>query len=167
MKFYCDGSRVGMNDPCGPAIGWAAVCDQGVLAQGARIGGSNINAEMLAVRDLLRVVTLCRKRFVQRLQEAGEAVVVVTDSLTTLQILNGMRKEPGSFDLNTSENYRIAAEVLEAERKLKGLGIPVQYEHIRGHQESMGNNFADFVANGAAVSLLREARLNTPAIHAV
>lgn len=30
MKFYTDGSRVGLSDDT-PVIGWAAVCDKGVV----------------------------------------------------------------------------------------------------------------------------------------
>lgn len=30
MKFYTDGSRIGLNNGT-PVIGWAAVCDKGVV----------------------------------------------------------------------------------------------------------------------------------------
>jgi hypothetical protein len=55
MKFYTDGSRI--NGKEGFIIGWSAVCELGVLASSSQIGGSNINAEIFAIRDLLKYLT--------------------------------------------------------------------------------------------------------------
>ncbi len=52
MKFYTDGSRIGLQKN-NPIIGWVAVCDCGVICTGSQIGSSNINAEIFAIRDLL------------------------------------------------------------------------------------------------------------------
>ena len=52
MKFYTDGSRIGLHKG-DPLLGWGAVCVSGVVASGSQIGGSNINAEMLAIKGLL------------------------------------------------------------------------------------------------------------------
>ena len=52
MKFYTDGSRIGLHTG-NPIIGWGAVCQYGVLCNGSQFGGSNINAEIFAIRDLL------------------------------------------------------------------------------------------------------------------
>lgn len=38
MKFYTDGSRVGLSNGT-PVIGWAAVCDKGVVHSDADCGG--------------------------------------------------------------------------------------------------------------------------------
>ena len=52
MKFYTDGSRI--NGKEGFIIGWSAVCELRVLSSSSQIGGSNINAEIFAIRDLLK-----------------------------------------------------------------------------------------------------------------
>ncbi|WP_368246586.1 MULTISPECIES: hypothetical protein [Clostridium] len=48
MKFYTDGSRIGLHEDR-TIIGWAAVCDLGVICSDAKVGGSNVNAEMFVI----------------------------------------------------------------------------------------------------------------------
>lgn len=83
MIFYTDGSRIGLNKPDSQVyIGWGAVCDSGVVCTGSQIGGSNINAEIFAIRDLLnKLITFKRK-----LVENEEVISIQTDSLTFIQI---------------------------------------------------------------------------------
>lgn len=158
MEVYCDGSRIGLQRGS-PVIGWAGVCNQGVIVSKSREGGSNVNAEMFAIRDTLQSLIAYRYRMLQTCVEEGDTVLkIVTDSKVSLQILNGMMKDPGAFDLNDSENYRAAHEAIGYMDKIKSkFGMDVQFEHVRGHQGHLGNSFADYVAvqasNSLAVSL--------------
>ena len=152
MKFYCDGSRVQCDGDY--AIGWAAVCGAGRVVSDGRFGGSNINAEMLAIKSLLENLCKYRGVWVRNWAESGESVEVVTDSLTSLQIINGYLKAPQEYDLFESENYRIADEIAQYLKKLRERGVLVQWKHIRGHgrdetmtaDDVLGNAFADYVA---------------------
>ncbi|GEM_PF-6897144 len=74
MKFWTDGSRIGLHKGA-PIIGWGAVCDIGVVALGARVGGSNINAEMMAIADLLKRLIAYRLKLIEK-----ESVIhIITD----------------------------------------------------------------------------------------
>ncbi len=74
MDFYTDGSRIGHVGNF--VIGWGAICEYGVLATGSQVGGSNINAEIFAIRDLLKYL---RNKNVKILDGEKEAEIV-TDS---------------------------------------------------------------------------------------
>lgn len=63
MKFYTDGSRI--NGKEGFIIGWSAVCESGVLSSDSQIGGSNINAEIFAIRDLLKYLINKRVKIIR------------------------------------------------------------------------------------------------------
>lgn len=160
MKFYCDGSRIGLNENR-PTIGWAAVYMHGPIASGAQVGGSNINAEMYAIRDGLKNLRSYRRALLKQIVESGDVVEVVTDSLTSLQIIQGYLKGPESYDLDESLNYRLADEIARYVHELDSLGVTVQWKHVRGHgrDESMttedviGNAFADHVATQEAQRL--------------
>lgn len=74
MKFYTDGSRIGHVGNF--VIGWGAVCEHGVLVVGSRVGGSNINAEIFAIRDLLKYLSNKNVKILDGEKEAE----IVTDS---------------------------------------------------------------------------------------
>ena len=167
MKIYCDGSRVGLNGEGkieGAVIGWSGVAENGALiAKGARQGGSNVNAEMLAIRDTLTNFIAYRRAWVnQMLQEEDVELVVVTDSKTSIQITEGYLKAPQTYDLNESENYRIADQISKKVKQLSDLGLTVKFKHMRGHGRGevpaepldlLGNAFADYVADQASNEL--------------
>lgn len=149
VKFWTDGSRVTStgNDN---AIGWAAVCNYGVIVAKGRRGGSNVNAEMFAIRDLLQNLHSYRRKMLNDiLSEEGKdaCIEVITDSKTSLQIIEGFRKYPEEFDVNESENYAAASSIVKLEKSLEKLGLSVRYVHIHGHQDNLGNSFADYVAD--------------------
>lgn len=154
MEVYCDGSRIGLQSGK-PVIGWAGVCNQGVIVSKSREGGSNVNAEMFAIRDTLQSLIAYRYRMLESCVENGDRIIkIVTDSKVSIQILNGMSVDPKSYDLNESENYRAAYEALGYVEKIKSkFGMDVQLEHIHGHQGHLGNVFADYVAVQASNSL--------------
>lgn len=161
MKIYCDGSRVGLNKG-EPVIGWAAVCKWGVVAFGSQRGGSNINAEMTAIRDCLRNVFTYRVSWCKQWSTSGEKLEVVTDSLTSVQIITGFLRDPWSYDLQESLNYRLAQEICQWIGKLRdSRGVSVTFKHVRGHgrdesmtdEDVLGNAFADYVATQEAQNL--------------
>ena len=148
MKFYTDGSRI--NGKEGFIIGWSAVCESGVLSSGSQIGGSNINAEIFAIRDLLKYLTNKRVKILDNETE----VEIVTDSLTSIQIINGYLKDPLSFNLSESINYVTADKISDYIKELNERNIEVKFKHVRGHgkdssmekEDVWGNLFADYVA---------------------
>ena len=143
-----------MNSAVGSVIGWAAVCDTGVLIAKSKAGGSNINAEIFAIRDLLTNIINYRKSM---LKNAGDCVLeIITDSKTSLQIIAGMQKDPGSYDLSLSENYVAAANIVSSINTLKNFGFDVTFTHIHGHRDEIGNVFADYVATTESNKLLEK-----------
>lgn len=123
MKFWTDGSRIGLHKGA-PIIGWGAVCDAGVVALGARVGGSNINAEMMAIADLLKRLIAYRSKLIEK-----ESVIhIITDSLTSIQIINGYMKDKSEFDMNM-ENYQLADQIVKSIAKLNSMGKKVEFEH--------------------------------------
>lgn len=141
MKFYTDGSRIGLHKN-EPFIGWAAVCDSGVVCVGSQIGGSNINAEIFAIRDLLDNLTKRKKKLI----ESETLIQIETDSLTSIQIISGCLKNPDAYDVNESANYKSAHSIVKNIKILEEMGKKVEFIHVRGHQKNLGNNFADYVA---------------------
>ena len=106
MKFYTDGSRIGLHTG-NPIIGWGAVCQYGVLCTGSQFGGSNINAEIFAIRDLLlylyRYVNNNRiKNSKNNMFKNLDIIDIETDSLTSIQIINGYMKDSSAYDLEKS-----------------------------------------------------------------
>ena len=158
MRFYTDGSRVGkLNDGPGFVIGWAGVCDTGVIAAGSRVGGSNINAEIFAIRDTLRNLLAYRRKMLENAKkEEDNKIEIVTDSKTSIQIITGMTNAPNEYNLDESENYKTADEIIKLIIKLKDLGFDVSFEHIRGHRDNIGNVFADYVATTESNKLLEK-----------
>ena len=154
MKFWTDGSRVG-----GPnqdnVIGWSAVCESCVVVAKAKKGGSNINAEIFAIRDLLLNLSAYRRKMVSQIAEGDKRIDIVTDSKTSIQIIHGYQRAPHEFDVNESENYRAAQAIVESiDSFMENFGIEVAFEHIRGHQGNLGNVFADYVATSESGRLL-------------
>ena len=116
MKFYTDGSRIGLHKG-NPLLGWGAVCDSGVVASGSQIGGSNINAEMLAIKGLLEKLY----KYKRKLIENHDTIEIVTDSLTSIQIISGYLKTPESYNIRESFNYELAYEISKYIQNLKTL----------------------------------------------
>mgnify|MGYP000329328132 FL=1 len=115
MKFYTDGSRIGLHTG-NPIIGWGAVCQYGVLCTGSQFGGSNINAEIFAIRDLqlylYRYVNNNRiKNSKNNMFKNLDIIDIETDSLTSIQIINGYMKDSSAYDLEKSVNY-VAADTI-------------------------------------------------------
>lgn len=141
MDFYTDGSRIGLNSG-NPCIGWSAICNYKVIVAKHRVGGSNINAEIFAIRDLLKSLTSYNKTLI--LDE--ECINIYTDSKTSLQIID-IAKDNKSMD---NENYDAAYSILEYIEKIENMGKSLSFHHIRGHQGILGNTFADYVATSEA-----------------
>lgn len=103
---------------------------------------------MMAIADLLKRLVSYR----QKLIEAESVICVVTDSLTSIQIINGYMKDKSEFDMNM-ENYQLADQIVKSILKLNSMGKNVEFEHKKGHGMSLGNNFADYVATNQAENL--------------
>lgn len=115
MKFYTDGSRIGLHTG-NPIIGWGAVCQYGVLCTGSQFGGSNTNAEIFAIRDLLlylyRYVNNNRiKNSKNNMFKNLDIIDIETDSLTSIQIINGYMRDSNAYVLEKSVNY-VAADTI-------------------------------------------------------
>lgn len=112
MKFYTDGSRIGLHTG-NPIIGWGAVCQYGVLCTGSQFGGSNINAEIFAIRDLLLFLYryVNNNRIKNNMFKNLDIIDIETDSLTSIQIINGYMKDSSAYDLEKSVNY-VAADTI-------------------------------------------------------
>lgn len=139
MDFYTDGSKI--TKPY-PAIGWGAVCDSGVVVANGCLGGTNINAEIFAIRDLLNSLL----KYKHRLVEDDATISIITDSLTSIQIINGCLVAPNEYNESESVNYKAAHKICDAINAFKQKGKEVKFIHIRGHRDNLGNNFADYVA---------------------
>ena len=152
MKFWTDGSRVGKVGNF--VIGWAAVCNSKVLVAKSRVGGSNINAEIFAIRDLLKNLKSYNRRLVEQIKEENDNIEIITDSKTSIQIIEGYMNYPNEYNVNESENYLAAKEICELIDYFNSIGIQVNFKHIRGHQNNLGNTFADYVATTQSKILL-------------
>lgn len=142
MKFYTDGSRIGLHKG-EPILGWASVCDLGVVSTGSQVGGSNINAEMFAIKSLLEKLY----KYKRKLIEFSGTIEIVTDSLTSIQIITGYQKNPNAYKLEESINYQTAKEIVNYINLLKvKLNKNTVFTHVNGHEKNIGNNFADYVA---------------------
>lgn len=163
MIFYCDGSRLKLNETTN-IIGWGSCCDGGLIFTSARVEGTNINAEMLAIRDLLKNLLQYRRRMLENDIE----IMIVTDSLTSIQIISGFLSYPEEYDLTESENYVIANEISNSISAFGLIDKKVTFTHIRGHGKetknfegseeelkkyTLGNAFADFIATSSAENL--------------
>ena len=157
MKFYTDGSRIGFHSG-NSIIGWGAVCEHGVLCTGSQFGGSNINAEIFAIRDLLiylnRYLNNKRIKNVNNDFKNMDVIDIETDSLTSIQIINGYMKDPEAYDLTKSANYITADSIVKTIKKLESIGKEVKFTHVKGHDKNIGNNFADYVATQESMKLL-------------
>lgn len=149
MNFYTDGSRINMSSKSGHFIGWAAVCDYGLVCSAAQVGGSNINAEIFAIRDLLVKITSYKKKLVENETE----IKIITDSLTSIQIINGYLRDASDYDLSESVNYEAADEIVRRIKALENLGKNVEFVHIKGHADNLGNSFADYAATQESMLL--------------
>lgn len=149
MDFYTDGSRI-KNKNGDFVIGWGAVCKYGTLAYGNQDHGSNINAEMFAIRDLLKYLTNPNVR----LLDNESTIQIITDSKTSIQIIQGYLRAPEAYDITESDNYAAAKIICERIKKLNDRGLEVNFKLIRGHGKDetmsdidiLGNAFADHVA---------------------
>lgn len=142
MKFYTDGSMIGLQKGS-PVIGWAAVCNFGLVTCGNRKGGTNTNSEMLAIKDCL----LSLKNEKSYLIEKENIIEIVTDSRVSIQIIDSFLKNPDIFDINTNENYMIASHIIYYIKYFKEKGKKVVFTKVQGHNNNLGNHFADYVAN--------------------
>lgn len=149
MKIYADGSCIGLQKG-DPYIGWGSVCNLGVIACGSQKGGTNVNAEMFAIESCLKTLYAYKYRL---LKDENE-IEIITDSKVSLQILEGMKKNPDLYDLNESVNYLSAHKILKFIKDIKEkFNVDVKFTHIRGHRDSLGNNFADYVATTESMKL--------------
>lgn len=142
MIIYTDGSALknGSADSC---IGWAAVCNRGVICSGARHGGTNVNAEMKAIEHCLSTL----KSYKRKLLEGEDEIEIITDSKISIQIIQGMMRNPDDYDLKASLNYESAFNIIKTIEFFETeMNKTVKFTHIRGHRDSLGNNFADYVA---------------------
>lgn len=155
-KIYTDGSAVGGRGS-DLFIGWAAVYDGGVLVE--RNGrGTNVNAEMYAIMDVLQNLINYRMKMLHQWKNEGDLeITIVTDSKTSIQIITGYLKDPLSYDLKESKNYMAADKISNAIQWLdKNLGMSVKFQHVKGHERTLGNNFADYVAQSQSNALKEE-----------
>lgn len=149
MKFYTDGSCIGLSKG-NPIIGWGAVCNQGVVCKGSKVGGTNVNAEMFAIENCLHTLFAYKRKLI----ENEDVVEILTDSKVSLQIINGMMTHPNDYDLSESINYVSANKIIKLINNLKTkMNKSVEFTHIYGHKESLGNNFADYVATQESMIL--------------
>ena len=157
MEFWTDGSRVGSVNNF--FIGWSAVCETGVLVAKSKVGGSNINAEIFAIRDLLLNLKAYRRKMVEEIVNGDKTVLITTDSKTSIQIIKGFQRAPHEYNVNESENY-LAAQSIVGSMKLFEVefGVNVKFNHIRGHENNLGNVFADYVATQQSNALMERCR---------
>lgn len=156
MDFWTDGSRIGK--PGNYIIGWSAVNNSKVLVSKSRLGGSNINAEIFAIRDLLISLKQYNWRIIDKIQKENDKINIITDSKTSIQIINGYKNYPEEYDVNESENYLAAKEIVKMIEHFNNIGIMVELQHIRGHSDNIGNTFADYVATQESQRLMEEVK---------
>lgn len=156
MRFWTDGSCVGLNANT-PCIGWSAICANGIVVSGSQQGGTNVNAELLAIRDLLKYFI---KPNVKIVDEETE-IEIWTDSKTAIQVIEMCK----NFEKikHPTLNHELGETINECiETILERKGIPVKICHMRGHGKDpslseeliIGNSFADYVANKNATETL-------------
>lgn len=93
-----------------------AVCKYGVLCTGSHFFCSNIKSRNFAIRDLLlylyKYVNNNRiKNSKNNMFKNLDIIDIETDSLTSIQIINGYMKDSRAYDLEKSVNY-VAADTI-------------------------------------------------------
>lgn len=172
MDYYTDGSRIKAPEATddeykagiGVIIGWGSHTEGKLITSHAHFGGSNINAEMFAVRDTLEALN--EDLFLPE----DNKIQIVTDSITSIQIVNivnKMSEEEYKEGHKTSElkmNEQSALRIKKAQKELEEKGYEVTYKHIRGHgkdplmseKDIEGNRLADQIATSAAAYMYNE-----------
>ena len=188
MRFYTDGSRikagkfVSMDDyyaGIGVILGWGAgYLDYNQvwhkIVQSNRLGGSNINAEMFAIRDLLQRLANNPEKLSKIMEVNADrkdrTIQIVTDSKTSIQIIEICLKltdeeyYEGKEFQDLKMNEQTALNIKEAIKRLEMIGYSVTFKHVRGHGKDPnmdpidieGNQCADDTATEAADILLQE-----------
>lgn len=141
MNLYTDGSRKFVGKNYATVIGWAIVEDESVITSGARFGGSNITAELIAI---LTALEYCNK--IDDLKNCN----IYTDSKTAMQIIDINAK--GYVD--DTENYNIAEKINNLMLDIKRKGIAVFINKVEAHCGVRSNEIADRAAKNAVSDLL-------------
>ena len=141
MNLYTDGSRKFIGKNYATVIGWAVVEDESVITSGARFGGSNITAELIAI---LTALEYCNK--IDDLKNCN----IYTDSKTAMQIININAK--GYVD--DTENYKIAEQINNLMLNIKRKGTAVFINKVEAHCGVRSNEIADRAAKNAVSDLL-------------
>ena len=141
MNLYTDGSRKFVGKNYATVIGWAVVEDESVITSGARFGGSNITAELIAI---LTALEYCNK--IDDLKNCN----IYTDSKTAMQIIDINAK--GYVD--DTENYNIAEKINNLMLDIKRKGIAVFINKVEAHCGVRSNEIADKAAKNAVSDLL-------------
>lgn len=141
MNLYTDGSRKFVGKNYVTVIGWAVVEDESVITSGARFGGSNITAELIAILTALKC---CNK--IDDLKNCN----IYTDSKTAMQIIDINAK--GYVD--DTENYKIAEQINNLMLDIKRKGIAVFINKVEAHCGVRNNEIADRAAKNAVSDLL-------------
>ena len=103
--------RIGLHTG-NPIIGWGAVCQYGVLCTGSQFGGFKYKTQKIfAIRDLLLFLYryVNNNRIKNNMFKNLDIIDIETDSLTSIQIINGYMKDSSAYDLEKSVNY-VAAD---------------------------------------------------------
>lgn len=141
MNLYTDGSRKFVGKNYATVIGWAVVEDESIVTSGARFGGSNITAELIAI---LTALEYCNK--IDDLKNCN----IYTDSKTAMQIIDINAK--GYVD--DTENYKIAEQINNLMLDIKRKGIAVFINKVEAHYGVRSNEIADRAAKNAVSDLL-------------
>lgn len=182
MKIYTDGSylKYEKDGALFECIAWTAILDpnwipkifknprnvSNILVLECKCGGTNINAEMLAIMDLFKYLSQNNVAIMNYCKENDERIEIVTDSKTSIQIIN-LAMNSAIENYESSENYAYASRILQCIERIKelyGIEITIEnFKHVRGHgqdsntlpDEIWGNYFADALAQ-TKCSALRE-----------
>ena len=141
MNLYTDGSRKFIGKNYATVIGWAVVEDESIITSGARFGGSNITAELIAI---LTALEYCNK--IDDLKNCN----IYTDSKTAMQIIDINAK--GYVD--DTENYMIAEKINNLMLDIKRKSIAVFINKVEAHCGVRSNEIADRAAKNAVSDLL-------------
>ncbi len=141
MNLYTDGSRKFVGKNYATVIGWAVVEDESVIISGARFGGSNITAELIAI---LTALEYCNK--IDNLKNCN----IYTDSKTAMQIID--INANGYVD--DTENYMIAEKINNLMLDIKRKGIAVFINKVEAHCGVRSNEIADRAAKNTVSDLL-------------
>ena len=96
---------------------------------------------MLAIQTTLKRLLRYNYKFLQDY----EKIVINTDSLTSIQIINNVSRKYPHIENNMNNGYaKYIIETIENLEKEKN--IKVEYNHVKGHSNNLGNVFADYVA---------------------